>query len=180
MSKAHRPQTASAVEPGIEDVVLPHLDAAYRLARWRLGNEHDAEDVVQDAFLRALRYFGTFTGGNGRAWFLKIVSNTCYDWLGRGANVPIESFDEAQHSEARPESSPEALLLHASDLSALERAIGGLSDHLREVLVLRELEGLSYQELAEVLDVPVGTVMSRLSRARRALGGRLAEQLAAV
>lgn len=150
-----------------EAIVLPHLDAAYRLARWMMHNEHDAEDVVQEAALRALRYFRTFTGGNGRAWFLKIVRNTCHGWHGSRVHL-AEPFDEAQHSH-HPESDPETLLLlHIDDVALIQRGMRQLPHRFRELLVLRELEGLSYQELADVLGVPLGTVMSGLSRARQA------------
>lgn len=160
-----------------EDVVLPHLDAAYRLARWLMRNEDDAQDVVQEASLRAFRYFGTFSGRNGRAWFLRIVRNTCFTWRGQSAKAQADVFDEEQHSGAQLTLDPEALLLHASDASLIDETLRDLSDRFRELLVLRELEGLSYQELADVLGIPIGTVMSGLSRARhafrRTLGCRL-------
>ena len=151
-----------------EEVVLPHLDAAYRLARWLMRNEHDAEDVVQEASLRALRYFRTFTGGNGRAWFLRIVRNTCHGWRGHSVQALTDPFDEEQHSSTRPASDPETLLLQTDDVLLIERAMSGLPDRFRELLVLRELEGLSYREIADVMDIPIGTVMSGLSRARQA------------
>jgi RNA polymerase sigma-70 factor (ECF subfamily) len=155
-----------------DDVVLPHLGAAHRLARWLMRNDHDAEDVVQDASLRALRYFGTFTGGNGRAWFLRIVRNTCYAKRGRQP-VEIDPFDEQHHTvrQARPD--PEAELLRTDGIARIERAIAALPARAGEIIVLRELEDLSYQELAEVLDIPAGTVMSALFRARRALRAAL-------
>ena len=105
-----------------DDVVLPHLDAAYRLARWLMRNEHDAEDVVQEASLRAFRYFRTFTGGNGRAWFLRIVRNTCSGWRGHGFEALTDPFDEEQHSSARPASDPETLLLQTDDATLIARA----------------------------------------------------------
>jgi RNA polymerase sigma-70 factor (ECF subfamily) len=151
-----------------DEVVLPHLDAAYRLARWLMRNEHDAEDVVQEASLRAFRYFRTFAGGNGRAWFLRIVRNTCYGWRGRSFQALTDLFDEEQHSSARPGSDPETLLLQTDDVTLIERAMSGLPDRFRELLVLREVEGLSYRELADVIGIPIGTVMSGLSRARQA------------
>jgi RNA polymerase sigma-70 factor, ECF subfamily len=154
---------------GFDEVVLPHLDAAYRLAVWLVRNEHDAEDVVQDAVLSALRYFRTFTGGNGRAWFLQIVRNTCWARLRKGSLAPSDPFDEEQHSGARPISEdPEALLLHTDDVTLIKRAMQNLPDRFRELLVLRELEELSYRELADVMEVPIGTIMSGLSRARQA------------
>jgi RNA polymerase sigma-70 factor (ECF subfamily) len=161
-----------------DQVVLPHLDAAYRLARWLVGNQHDAEDAVQDASLRALRYFQTFSGGNGRAWFLRIVRHTCYGWRNHLTAVPTELFDEEQHSGVSAIKDPEALLLQADDVELIDEALRNLPRRFRELLVLRELEGLSYQELADVLDIPIGTVMSGLSRARRAMRGALVDQLA--
>lgn len=160
-----------------DQVVLPHLDAAYRLARWLVGNQHDAEDAVQDASLRALRYFQTFSGGNGRAWFLRIVRHTCYGWRNHLTAVPTELFDEEQHSGAGAGKDPEALLLQADDAELIDEALRSLPRRFRELLVLRELEGLSYQELADVLDIPIGTVMSGLSRARRAMRAALVVQL---
>jgi RNA polymerase sigma-70 factor, ECF subfamily len=157
----------SSVE-SFEDVVLPHLDAAYRLARWLMRNEHDAEDVVQEAALRAFRYFRTFSGRNARAWFLRIVRNTSYSWRGQSVKGPTDLFDEEQHSSAQPTLDPEMLLLHAVDTSLIEHTLSHLPARFRELLVLREIEGLSYQELADVLEIPIGTVMSGLSRARQA------------
>lgn len=160
-----------------EDVVVPHLDAAYRLARWLVRNEHDAEDIVQEASLRAFRYFRTFAGRNARAWFLRIVRNTCCSWHGQRAKAPSDLFDEERHSEALPAADPEMLLLHAADASLIEHTLHGLPDRSRELLVLREVEGLSYQELADVLEIPIGTVMSGLSRARLAFRRALEVQL---
>jgi len=171
------PATAPAIGGGFDEVVLPHLDAAYRLARWLMRNDADAEDVVQEAALRALRYFRTFTGGNGRAWFLRIVRNTCSGWHGRSFKAPTDPFDEEQHSSAQPASDPETLLLHTADITLIERAMSNLPDRFRELLALRELEGLSYRELADVMDIPIGTVMSGLSRARQALRGALVDEL---
>ena len=156
-----------------DTVVLPHLEAARRLARWLMRNEHDAEDVVQEASLRALRYFHTFTGGNGRAWFLRIVRNTGCNWHSHRAQAPTDLFDEEQHSGDWPASDPETLLLQTDHVRTVERAMSGLPDRFRELLVRRELEGLSYRDLADVMGIPIGTVMSRLSRARGALRGAL-------
>jgi RNA polymerase sigma-70 factor (ECF subfamily) len=171
-------RSAAAAAPGesFDDVVLPHLDAAYRLARWLVRNEYDAEDVVQEASLRAFRYFRTFSGGNGRAWFLSIVRNTCWS-RGRHKAAPTDPFDEDQHSSARPASDPETLLLHTDDVTLIERAMSRVPDRFRELLVLRELEGLSYRELADVLSIPIGTVMSGLSRARQAFRGAVDDEL---
>jgi RNA polymerase sigma-70 factor (ECF subfamily) len=151
-----------------EDVVLPHLDAGYRLARWLVRNEHDAEDVVQEASLRAFRYFRTFAGGNGRAWFLRIVRNTCHGGR-RPFQAVTDPFDEERHSTLQSGHDPEALMLRTDTAVFIERAISSLPDRFRELLVLRELEGLSYRELADVMEIPIGTVMSGLSRAREAL-----------
>jgi len=170
---------APARTPGsgerFEDVVLPHLNAGYRLARWLTRNDHDAEDVVQEASLRAFRYFRTFTGGNGRAWFLRIVRNTSGGWHAERRHA-TDPFDEEQHSSTRTAADPEMLMLQADAATIVERALLLLPERFREVIVLRELEGLSYRELADVMDVPIGTVMSSLSRARRALRDVLLDQ----
>jgi RNA polymerase sigma-70 factor, ECF subfamily len=163
-----------------EDVVLPHLDAAYRLARWLTRNEHDAEDIVQEASLRALQYFRTYAGRNGRAWFLRIVRNTCWSWRAwrtQTVRTATDVFDEDRHNGAQLTSDPETLLLHAADASLIDETLKNLPDRFRELLVLRELEGLSYQELADVLEIPIGTVMSGLSRARQAFRRALEAQL---
>jgi RNA polymerase sigma-70 factor, ECF subfamily len=151
-----------------DEVVLPHLDAAYRLACWLMRNAHDAEDALQEASLRALRYFRTYTGGNGRAWFLKIVRNTCWGWRGRSSRVPSDPFDEERHTDARATVDPETLAVRAEDLCWIEQAMRSLPVRSRELFLLRELEGLSYQELAAAQNIPLGTVMSSLSRARHA------------
>jgi RNA polymerase sigma-70 factor (ECF subfamily) len=163
--------------PTFDTVVLPHLDAAYRLARWLVRNEHDAEDVVQEAALRALRYFRTFTGGSGRAWFLRIVRNTCWKWQGQHELAQAEPFDEARHVNTEPIDSPETLLLQTADAMLIQRALRNVSARFRTLLVLRELEGLSYREVADVMGVPIGTVMSGLSRARQALRVALEAEL---
>jgi RNA polymerase sigma-70 factor, ECF subfamily len=160
-----------------EEVVLPHLDAAYRLARWLMRDDPDAEDAVQEASLRAFRYFRTFVGGNGRAWFLRIVRNTCAGWRGHSFQASTDPFDEEQHSKSQPALDPETLALRADGARLLERAMSNLPDRFRELLVLRELEGLSYRELAEVIGIPTGTVMSGLSRARQALAKALSNEL---
>ena len=160
-----------------DDVVVPHLAAAHRLARWLIGNEHDAEDVVQEASLRAFRYFRTFTGGNGRAWFLRIVRNTSSSWRSRSLQVATDPFDEEAHSGDVAASDPETLLLRLDDGTRLERAIGHLSDRYRELLVQRELNGLTYRELADMTGSPIGSVMSGLSRARHALREALHEEI---
>jgi RNA polymerase sigma-70 factor (ECF subfamily) len=163
-----RPAMPLGIGESFDTVVLPHLDAAYRLARSLMRNEHDAEDVVQEASLRAVRYFRTFVGGDGRAWFLRIVRNTCYGWHRRRYQPTTDSFDEEQHSSTRTQSDPETLLLQTDDAVSIARALSSLPDHFHQLLVLREREGLSYRELSEVIGIPMGTVMSRLSRAREA------------
>lgn len=158
-----------------EQVVVPHLDAAYRLARSLTQTEDEAEDIVQEAALRAFRYFRTFSGGNGRAWFLRIVRHICYDCHGYKLNRTADAFDEEKHTSSQL--TPEMLLLHEDNVSLVEDAMSDLSERFRELLVLRELEGLSYQELADVLRIPIGSVMSGLSRARQALRRALAAEL---
>jgi RNA polymerase sigma-70 factor (ECF subfamily) len=164
---------AAAVGGTFDEVVLPHLEAGRRLARWLMRNQQDADDVVQEACLRAYRYFRTFTGGDGRAWFLRIVRNTSYGWHRYGLKAATDAFDEEQHSGAFPQPDPETLLLQADDADSIRRAMHGLPAPFLQMLVLREIEGLSYRELADVIGIPVGTVMSRLSRARQALRGAL-------
>jgi len=151
-----------------EGTVVPHLDAARRLACWLTRNEADAEDIVQEAALRAFRYFNTFTGGDGRAWFMRIVRNASYEWLGRSRHAVEDPFVEDEHPVASPDFDPETLLLRADDATLVARAMERLPNHFHQVLALREFEGLSYQELAAATDAPIGTVMSRLSRARAA------------
>jgi RNA polymerase sigma-70 factor (ECF subfamily) len=165
-----------------EQIVLPHLDAAFNLARWMLRSRADAEDVAQEALLRAYRFFGGFHGGDARAWLLQIVRNTCYTWLGKNRPAEIMEFDETHHSTElgggvaagtpdRPQlgGSPEAQAIASEDRERLTRALEELPPRFREVLVLRELEGCSYKEIAAITSVPIGTVMSALSRARKQL-----------
>jgi RNA polymerase sigma-70 factor (ECF subfamily) len=170
----HQPVTTGET---FDEIVLPHLDAAFRLARWIVRNDPDAEDVVQEAALRALRYFRTFTGGNSRAWFLKIVRHTCHDWRQRDKRAYSETFDEERFVDESPNGDPETLLLQGADAALIERALGLLPDRFRSLLVLRELEGLSYRELADVMDMPMGSVMSALSRSRQALRRALLDEL---
>ena len=125
------------IADNFEDVVLPHLDAAYRLARWLVATDHDAEDVVQDACLRALRYFPTFSGGNSRAWFLRIVRNTCHDWHSHARQLATDVFDEEQHSATTPTIDPETLTLHAANVALIEHVMRDLPARFRELLVLR-------------------------------------------
>lgn len=156
-----------------ERLALEHLDAAYNLARWLTRNDQDAQDVVQDACLRAMRYFGSFRGELFRPWLLTIVRHTCYGWL--KLNRPAELVVHDDEDESCVESmasacdGPEELAMRNADRAQINRAIAALPIDFREVLVLRELEDLSYKEIARIADIPVGTVMSRLSRARRLL-----------
>jgi len=150
--------------------VLPWLDAAYNLARYLLRDVHEAEDAVQEAFLRAVRHFDGFRGGDGRAWLLSIVRNTCFTQLRRrrSAGEAIE-FAEEMHSTEPEGSGPVADLERTVAAEQVREGLARLAVEFREVLVLRELEGLSYKEIAQVAGVPIGTVMSRLARARRQL-----------
>jgi RNA polymerase sigma-70 factor, ECF subfamily len=157
-----------------ETVVLPHLDAAYALARWLTRNDADAADVVQEAGLRAFRYFDSYREGDAKSWLLKIVRRTCYDWLERNRPADLVPLDpetdaEAPLHAARAVVDADALLQNRSDLRRLDRLIEELPPPLREALVLRELHELDYRQIAEVTGVPIGTVMSRLHRARSAL-----------
>jgi len=161
-------------------VALPHLDAAFNLARWLTGSTADAEDVVQEAMVRALTYFPSFRGGSPRAWILQIVRNTAYGALKARHGERLAgrtSLDEAGDIEDIPDlaDGPEKSLLLAEDLGRIDRLIGDLPIELRETLVLRELEELSYREIAQITAAPIGTVMSRLWRARRLLAQAAAE-----
>jgi RNA polymerase sigma-70 factor (ECF subfamily) len=147
--------------------VLPHLDAAYNLARWLTRNETDAQDVVQEAYLRAFRFFVDFRGGNVRAWVLRIVRNTCYSWLHHNRpQHPTVEFDETSFGPDPLAQNPEQALSRNDNRNLVRRALKDLPPRHREVLILRELEGMSYKEISEIIDMPAGTVMSRLARAR--------------
>lgn len=176
VSELCRSPRAPAKGVSFDEVVLPHVDAAYRLASWLMRNKHDAEDALQEALLRAFRYFRTYTGGNGRAWLLRIVRNVCFGLRGRSLQAPSDPFDEERHSVGRGACDPETLALQADDARLIEEAMSRLPVRSRELLVLRELEGLSYQELAAVQGIPIGTVMSTLSRARHAFRRALESQ----
>ncbi len=162
-----------------EQTILPHLDAAYNLARWLTRGDQDAEDVVQEAYLRAFRFFDGFHGGDSRAWLLMIVRNTCYTWLrqNRMFEMPT-SFDDEINPVEWEDGNPEAWLERSADLQLLELALAELPVEFREVIVLRELESLSYKEIAYVTKLPIGTVMSRLARGRKLLQQFLAKQSA--
>ena len=150
--------------------LVNHLDASYNLAKWLTQNEHDAEDIVQDAYLRAIRHFGSFQVGEGRAWLLAIVRNLCYDSMRRkSVRERTTPFDEDLHHTCLDSSDPETSLLQKERAGLLRDALAELPLELREVLVLRELEELSYREISSIAQVPMGTVMSRLNRARKRL-----------
>ena len=165
--------TGQADREGFDTLFLPHLDAAYNLAAWLMRNRHDAEDIVQDALVRALAFYGGFRGTNPRAWLLKIVRNAAlaqFNASRRAVLVPIDGdqFESGSDRElVDPRETPEVAAQHREALREVDRVLARLPIDLREVIVLRELEGLSYQEIADVTGVPPGTVMSRLWRARR-------------
>jgi RNA polymerase sigma-70 factor, ECF subfamily len=175
--QTNRSVSAPGAPESFDDVVLPHLEAARRLARWLIRNEDDAKDVLQEASMRAFRYFGTFSGGDGRAWFLSIVRNTCRGWYGRRLELSADPFDEERHSLVGSGLDPEALLHHGDEVALIEDAMSHLPARVRKLLILREVEGLSYRELAVVMRLPIGTVMSRLSRAREAFRGAMTATL---
>jgi RNA polymerase sigma-70 factor (ECF subfamily) len=169
-----------------EQIALPHLDAAYRLARWLTRDDHDAQDVMQEAYLRAFKYFDAFAGGNARAWLLSIVRNSYYTLNDKrlpSSDSPVDEMDVlvADGSPSviagRREPDPDATSQRAAERELVDRAIAGLPDEFREVLVLREIEELSYKEIAQVANIPIGTVMSRLSRARSLLRTALGEHI---
>lgn len=153
-----------------EQTFLPHLDAAYNLARWIVTNDQDAEDMVQEAFLRAFKYFDGFHGDNARAWLLAIVRNVCYTWLRENRselfNTSIQDDLFESDSEAN---NPETLLQHYLNQNLVQRVLKDLPLEFREIIILRELEDLSYKEIAQVAGIPIGTVMSRLARAHQRL-----------
>jgi RNA polymerase sigma factor (sigma-70 family) len=163
---------------GFELLAMPHLDAAHNLARWLAGNPADAEDVVQDAYMRAYRYFDSFRGGNFRTWLLAIVRTAFFDWVSENRSNRMVFVAETPVAETAgidavtwtsPPRDPETLLMERIDSQTLSRLMGQLPAEYREVLLLREVEDLSYKEIATVISTPIGTVMSRLSRARLAL-----------
>jgi len=161
-----------------EAMMLPHLDAAYNLAKWLLRNEQDAQDVVQEAFLRAFKSFGGFHGSNGRAWLLTIVRNTCYTLLKKNRAVDFTTpFDEEIHATEHESASPATILEHSEDADLIRQAMDELPAEFREILVLRHQEGLSYKEIADIAQIPPGTVMSRLARARAKLKEYLATRI---
>ena len=159
-----------------EQAILPHLDAAYNLARWLTRNEDDAQDMVQEASLRAFKFFDGFHGVDARAWLLATVRNTCYTWLQQNRRSQVTTaFDEEIHTVEDDAMNPSALALKSGDVEIIRKSLEELPDEFREVVVLRDLEEMSYKEIAEVINAPLGTVMSRLARAR----GRLKQILCA-
>jgi RNA polymerase sigma-70 factor (ECF subfamily) len=169
-----------------EELALPHLGAAYNLARWLLRHDHDAEDVVQEAYLRAYKFFAGFRGDDARAWLLVIVRNACYTRLeqnrAHGGTVPFDdgmnesSFECAALSDVSV-NNPETELVRQADTQLLRRALESLPAEFREVIVLREFEGLSYKQISAIAQIPAGTVMSRLARGRKHLQKLLAQHL---
>ncbi len=153
-----------------EECILPHLNAAYNLARWLTRNEDDAQDVVQEAYLRAFRFFDGYKGGDGKAWLMAVVRNTFITWRRHEKRTSIgEPFDESAHSLKRQAANQEEKLVDSSRRTILRDCIEMLPLDFREVIVMRELEEMSYRQISEVASLPVGTVMSRLSRARKRL-----------
>jgi RNA polymerase sigma-70 factor (ECF subfamily) len=160
-----------------ERLVLPHLDAAFNLAAWILSSRTDAEDVTQEAMLRAYRFFGGFYSGDVRAWLLQIVRNTSYTWLEKNRRMHMtDEFNEELHMQSS--ATPESIAIAGDDRERLKQALETLPPRFREVLVLRELEGYSYKEIAEITSTPMGTVMSSLSRARSQLRSAMAKHAA--
>lgn len=161
-----------------EQVALPHLGAAYNLARWLVRSDEDAEDVVQEAFLRAFKFFDGYRGGESRTWLLTIVRNACYSWLQKNrARELTESIDETEEEIAVDFSSPESLLMKKVEARIVREALADLPIEFREVMVMREMEELSYKEIALIADLPIGTVMSRLARGRKRLHSLLVARM---
>ncbi len=161
-----------------EEIALQHAAAAYNLARWLVHNEHDAEDLIQESFMRAFKSFGGYHGGNSRAWLLTIVRNTCYTWLQQNRVLRAAESIEDHINEAGVDfADPEVLFLQSVDSQIVRQSLQQLPIEFREVMVLREMEGLSYKEIATVVDLPLGTVMSRLARGRKRLYSLLARRM---
>ncbi|MGQ7937777.1 RNA polymerase sigma factor [Paraburkholderia sp. D1E] len=162
-----------------QQLALPHLDAAYNLARWLCGNANDADDVVQEAFMRAFRFFDTFRGDSARPWLLAIVRRTWYtEWRRRASSHEVVEFDDTMDDAtfdgwSAGGADPQTLLIRNEDTKLVHDALAQLPVEYREVLILRELEEMGYREIATVADVPIGTVMSRLARGRRKLAALL-------
>jgi RNA polymerase sigma factor (sigma-70 family) len=160
-----------------EQSIMPHANAAYNLARWLTRNEHDAEDIVQEAYLRAFRFFDSFHGGDGKAWLLAVVRNTCLTWRRREQSMPKVPFDEVIHSSGDVAATAETRLVEQTQFGNVRDCLESLPLDFREVLVMRELEEMPYREIAAVTSLPIGTVMSRLSRARRRLQECVTERM---
>jgi RNA polymerase sigma factor (sigma-70 family) len=171
-----------------EQLVLPHMDAAYNLARWLVRNPHDAEDLAQEAMTRAIKFFSGFRGGDPRAWLLTIVRNSCFTWLGRNRAKDLAEFQEEAHSPGisssadqssiqMPPSNPETMAVAQAESARVRRALEELPVIFREAVVMREIEGMSYKEIADVTSVSIGTVMSRLARGRDRLRAILVESI---
>src|SRR6266480_2806919 len=178
--KKHQEQDAAQEHElaSFEETMLPHMDAAHNLARWLLHNEQDAQDVVQEAYLRAFKSFGGFHGSNGRAWLLTIVRNTSYTLLKKNRAVDLTTtFDEETHAPGYESVSPATILEHSEDAELIREAIDELPAEFREILTLRHQESLSYKEIADIAQIPPGTVMSRLARARAKLKECLAARI---
>jgi len=176
LKKSEPDHSERAELASFEETMLPHLDAAHNLAKWLLRNEQDAQDVVQEAYLRAFKSFGGFHGSNGRAWLLTIVRNTSYTLLKKNRAVDLSTtFDEEIHASDHESASPAAILEHAEDAELIGKAMHELPAEFREIVILRHQQDLSYKEIGEILRIPPGTVMSRLARAR----GKLKEYFAA-
>jgi RNA polymerase sigma-70 factor, ECF subfamily len=170
------PEQSKAVR--FEEITLQHLGAAYNLARWLVHNQQDAEDVVQEAYLRAFKSFGGYYGGDGRSWLLTIVRNTCYTWLQQNRLLRLADPLEDKLDELGLDfADPEALLMQSADSKMVREALQELPVEFREVVVLREMEGLSYKEIANIADIPIGTVMSRLKRGRTRLHALLVKRM---
>jgi RNA polymerase sigma-70 factor (ECF subfamily) len=165
-----RQEDKPAETPGDITHLVRHLDAAYNLARWLVRNQADAEDLVQEAYLRAAGSFHTFRGCESRPWLLAIVRNACYDWLRRGHRSPLREASPEEIAASKADApSPEAILLQKGDAVAVKDALERLPAHFREVIILREFEQMPYKDIAAISGVSTGTVMSRLSRARKLL-----------
>jgi RNA polymerase sigma factor (sigma-70 family) len=177
--QGHQGQSAQEHElASFEAVMLPHMDAAHNLARWLLRNEQDAQDIVQEAYLRAFKSFSGFHGSNGRAWLLTIVRNTAYTLLKKNRAADLTTtFDEEIHVVGHEAASPATILEHAEDAELIKNAMDALPAEFREILTLRHQEELSYQEIGDILKIPAGTVMSRLARARAKLREYLTSQI---
>jgi RNA polymerase sigma-70 factor, ECF subfamily len=170
------PASAGSRRERFEALALPHLDAAYNLARWLARNDDDAADIVQEGYLRAFDAFDNLRGDNARPWLLAIVRHACYAWFARNRPSAVHvPFDEEEHGGADPEADPERIALATEDRGRIDRALSALPLVYREVIVLRELEDLAYREIAQLIEVPIGTVMSRLARGRRLLAQALCD-----